>query len=71
MIQGSATTYRVFVRTWWARNPAWPNGLRPEPGRQRTIAKRCTEDEARAIAKAWNATHSPGRLSRKAEYTRE
>jgi hypothetical protein len=26
--------YRVFVRTWWAVNPAWPDGLEPCPGRR-------------------------------------
>jgi hypothetical protein len=62
-------SFRVFTRKWWATNKAWPNGLEPEPGRKHTIAKRvATEEEARAICKRWNATHAPGRLSRKAEY---
>ncbi len=61
--------YRVFVRTWWKRNPAWPNGREPGTGRRRIIARNVTtEDEARAIAKRYNASHNPGFLSRKAEF---
>ena len=63
--------YRVFTRTWWIRNPAWPNGREPGAGRKTTIAKRVeTEAEARAICQRYNATHKPGELSRKAEYER-
>ena len=62
-------SYRVFTRTWWRENPAWPNGLEPGAGRKHTLAKRvATEEEARAIAQQYNSTHTPGRLSRKAEY---
>ena len=68
---GTAESYRVFVRTWWRTNPNWPNGLEPCPGRQTTIARHCTYDEARSIAQTWNANHKPGRLSRKAEFTAE
>ena len=61
--------YKVFVRDWWRNNPAWPNGLEPSAGRKTTIKKNVkTEAEARAICKQYNATHAPGRLSRKAEY---
>ncbi len=60
--------YRVFTRTWWRSNPAWPNGLEPCVGRKHTIGFCNTEMEARAYCKAWNDTHKPGRLSRKAEY---
>ncbi len=69
MQTGTAETYRVFTRTWWRNNPSWPNGLEPCPGRQTTIAKGCTHDEARNIAQTWNKNHNPGRLSRKAEFT--
>ena len=69
MKTGTAETYRVFTRTWWRNNPAWPKGLEPCPGRQTTIAKNCTYDEARSIAQVWNLNHKPGRLSRKAEFT--
>lgn len=68
MQTGTAETYSVFTRTWWRANPAWPNGLEPGVGRKTTIARKCTYDEARAIAKRYNATHKPGRLSRKAEF---
>ena len=69
---GSAETYRVFVRNWWRVNPSWPQGLEPNGGaRKTTLARRCTEQEAQRIARQWNATHKPGRLSRKAEYESE
>lgn len=71
METGTAETYRVFHRTWWRRNPQWPNGREPGAGRQTTIARRCTYDEARSIAQLWNANHKPGPLSRKAEFTTE
>mgnify|MGYP001618162635 CR=1 FL=1 len=71
MQQGSPESYRVFVRTWWANDPTWPGGLRPQPGRQRTIARGCTYGEALQVADRYNSTHKPGRLSRKAEFTRE
>lgn len=61
--------YRVFTRTWWRNNPAWPQGLEPCAGRKHTLRRNVkTEAEARSICQAWNATHKPGRLSRKAEY---
>ena len=72
MRRGTATRYYVFTRVWWKPNPSWPNGREPYPGApQRTIARGCTEDEARTIAQEWNATHKPGRWSRKAEWTEE
>jgi hypothetical protein len=61
--------YRVFTRTWWRENPEWPEGLEPCPGRQTTIVRNVkSEEEARRICRQYNATHKPGRLSRKAEY---
>lgn len=65
--------YRVFVRNWRKNNPSWPNGLEPNGvARKTTIAKNIpTEDEARSIAQRYNASHNPGRLSRKAEYTEQ
>ena len=61
--------YRVFVRTWWKANKAWPSGLEPHAGRKTTLHRRvATEDEARRICREYNSTHDPGRLSRKAEY---
>jgi len=62
-------SYKIFTRTWWKNNPSWPNGLEPGAGRRHTLHKRIeTEEESRRICKQWNATHEPGRLSRKAEY---
>ena len=71
MKRGTAESYRVFTRTWWCANPAWPDGLEPRPGRQTMLAHGCTYDEARALCEEWNTTHKPGRLGRKAEFTRE
>jgi hypothetical protein len=61
--------YRVFVRNWWKKNPDWPDGLEPDPtARKTTIDKVKTEEEARIRCDAYNTTHKPGPLSRKAEY---
>jgi len=58
---GTAVSYRVFTRTWWRENPTWPNGLEPDAtGRKTTLARGCTEEEARAIARQYNETHEPG-----------
>lgn len=76
MQYGTGVTYRVFVRNWWRRigphdGPAWL-GRVPNPGaRKTTLARRCTEEEARAICAEYARTHEPGLLSRKAEYERE
>jgi hypothetical protein len=62
--------FTVFVRTWWKKNPEWPGGREPDSYGTRTIiAHRVkTEEEARTIARQYNATHAPGPLSRKAEF---
>ena len=61
--------FRAFTRTWWRNNPHWPSGLEPCPGRKHTCHKNIkTEQEAREICEQYNATHNPGRLSRKMEY---
>lgn len=58
--------YKVFTRTWWKINP---DGTRsPEAGRKFTIATVQTEAEARKICADWNASHAPGKRSRKAEF---
>ena len=62
------SSYRVFSRTWWKKNPSWPGGREPAPGRKYTLAVVDTEDEAREVCKAYRETHEPGLLSRKAEY---
>ena len=61
-------SFRIFTRTWWRENPGWPNGLEPCAGKQRTIGRADTEEEARTICREYNDTHDPGRLSKKAEY---
>jgi hypothetical protein len=60
--------YDVFVRNWWKLNSAWPDGREPEMGRKRSIARNVTHDEALTRCKEYNATHKPGKLSRKAEF---
>lgn len=73
--------YRVFVRNWWQRNPAWKplssvsrrtwqnGGLIPDPGaRKTTLARNLTYTEARAMCEEHAKTHKPGPLSRKAEF---
>ena len=59
--------YKVFVRNWWRIE----NGrLVPDPAAIKyTLDFVETEEEARKICKEYNSTHSPGKLSRKAEYT--
>lgn len=67
MIKGTAQTYTVFVRNFWRIE----NGRKvPDSTARRTvIARGCTEEEARQIAKNYNANNAPGPLSRKAEFT--
>lgn len=62
------TYYHVFTRTWWAENPAWPNGLEPCPGERHYIARHVTYADARELCEEYNDTHEPGRLSLKAEF---
>jgi len=60
--------YQVYVSNWWKENPDWPDGLEPDGTDKYKLKKVRTEAEARAICAEYNATHKPGRLSRKAEY---
>lgn len=60
--------YNVFHRTWWRSNPSWPNGREPGAGKRTYLARHVTYEDARAIAKQYNDTHNPGKLSRKAEF---
>lgn len=64
-----ATTYRVFVRNWWKREAGQ---LVPDPrARKTTIETGLSFEAARAFCRAYNASHEPGPLSRKAEFTEE
>lgn len=63
--------YTVFTRTWWKRNPTWPNGLEPHCGRKTILETGLTYEEARRCCTNWNEENKPGTLSRKAEFTRE
>lgn len=66
-----ASLYNVFVRDWWkpAESPGWPNNREPEPNAPREyLAKRVSYARARAISRAYNDTHDPGPMSRKAEF---
>jgi hypothetical protein len=66
-------SYNVFVRNWWKENDSRPGQLEPDPGAERKYLKYglATEAEAQTMAKEYNATHDPGRLSRKAEYEQD
>ena len=68
MIDTDNTKYRVFHRTWWRKNPTWPDGREPGVGPSHFICYARGEDEARRICREWNASHDPGHLSDKAEY---
>ena len=71
MANSEKKSFRVFVRTWWKHNPEWPNGLEPDSNAPcKTIAYAADEREARALCAEWNYANKPGKLSRKAEYTR-
>jgi hypothetical protein len=61
-------TYNVFTRTWWKRNPSWPDGREPHLGRKKYLRRGVSYAEARQICKQYNDTHKPGPLSRKAEF---
>ncbi len=62
-------SYKVFTRTWWKRNPKYPDGRELYVGWKTTIRKLVgTEKEARSICQQYSASHEPGPMSRKAEY---
>lgn len=66
-------SYEIRVRNGWKHNPAWPDGREPCATPWHKAYKLCdgieTEAEAQAICQEYNATHKPGKLSRKAEYS--
>jgi hypothetical protein len=74
-MKGTAESYRVFVRNWWRWDTIDSTGQRrlaPDPGaRKTTLATGCTYEEARRLCEEYAASHKPGPLSRKAEFTRE
>jgi len=61
-------SYKVFTRTWWKRNPKWPEGREPKRGRKTVLGMVRTEEEAVRMCDKYNDTHKPGFLSRKAEF---
>ena len=64
--------YEIRVRNWWKLNPSWPDGREPHAipwDQARKIGTADTEAEAREMCAEYNATHKPGKLSRKAEYS--
>ena len=63
-------SYTIFTRNWWIKNANYPGGLEPGPGPKRVIKIVDTEKQARDYCEDYNATHDPGKLSRKAEYTK-
>lgn len=64
-------TYRTFTRTWWKKNPKWPNGLEPHMGRKSIYRRNLTEYEAQRICEDYNRTHNRSKLSCKMEYELE
>jgi hypothetical protein len=58
--------YKVFVRNWWKME----NGQRVPDGcgRKTSVCTCSTIEEAREACEEYNSTHSPGKLSRKAEF---
>jgi hypothetical protein len=65
--------YTVYVKNWYrvkeGTSGRFADELVPHPrARKTTIANVATEEEAQDIAREYNKTHKPGRLSRKAEY---
>lgn len=67
--------YRVFRRTWWVENPAYPNGLEPDFGKKRYEPDRYkTEGDAQIACRRLNLelaktiTAKQRRLSLKYEY---
>jgi hypothetical protein len=63
--------YDVFTRTWWKENKSgcWPNNLEPCPGEKTYLANNVSRETALLLCDEYNATHEPGRLSLKAEFT--
>lgn len=50
------TTYRVFTRRPWKRNPKFPQGWEPHGGaRKTTVEKAVTLEQAKRLCKAGNA----------------
>jgi len=63
--------FKVFARTWYRENSEWPDGLEPFAGKKYIIHKGVqTEHEAQVLCREWNSRNKPGKLSKKAEYTR-
>ena len=46
--------YEIFKRTWWKKNPSWPNGREPQQGRSNHVKYVETEAEAREICREAN-----------------
>ena len=67
-------SYRIFWRTWWIENPAWPNGLEPGAGRRHYVrgVLASTVDEAVALCRQYQREHhfsaEQRRLSAKYEF---
>jgi hypothetical protein len=65
------TRYSVFVRSWWKRDPTWPDGRRPHAGPRTYLGRHLSSSDALARSGQYNNTHEPGFLSRKAEVRAE
>ena len=62
--------YELVVRNHWKDHPTLPARLQPDLVGDPFIVKQDIETEAEAVAacQKYNASHAPGRLTRKAEY---
>lgn len=63
------TNFTVFTRTFWKKNDNWPGGREPHLGRKTVIGHATSREKAVEMCEDYNNTHSPGFLSRKAEFT--
>ena len=62
-------SFQTFTRTFWKLDKNSPDGRSPSIGHAYPLEIVYTEEEAIKVCLEWNATHEPGILSKKAEYT--
>ena len=66
--------YECYIRNWWKEETDrhGRKKLVPHPHARKTLlAWARTEEEALKICEDYNSTHNPGKLSRKAEFSRD
>lgn len=62
--------FQIFIRNWWIVNKQEPDGLEPGPGKKQIVGFTDTLEEAFKWVQEYNEIHSPGKLSRKAQFIR-